>query len=368
MMSKAASAGSAAGHRSAGLAERCGLQRSAVRPRHTRHAAHLWSRLRWKHHRREGRSRFRTTATWIDLEEPTTEEEALVERCIRVDVPTEDEMAEIEPSSRLYERERRALHDGQRPSRRRGAAADDHADQLRPRRQPAGHGSLCDAQADPRVRRTTRGATRSSSATRRPRSFGCSTRSSTGSPTRSRASAGRWKSSVAADLPRAAARSGESRPTKLTALLTRIGRTQTLLTKIRYSAVSTLRMLSFLRRVEPSARGRRRRSCATMSRSLTTDVTVAERACELPVGQPHLPARRVARPDQHRAECGDEAVFLGGGRVPAADAHRRHFRNELPLHAGAQTGATAIPLSLALMLTSAVGPISISRDEAGSRA
>ena len=27
-------------------------------------------------------------ATWIDLEEPTNEEERLVERCIRVDVPT----------------------------------------------------------------------------------------------------------------------------------------------------------------------------------------------------------------------------------------------------------------------------------------
>ena len=43
------------------------------------------------------------TATWVDLEEPTPEEEALVERCIRMDVPTESEMAEIEPSSRLYE-------------------------------------------------------------------------------------------------------------------------------------------------------------------------------------------------------------------------------------------------------------------------
>lgn len=42
-------------------------------------------------------------ATWIDLEEPTNEEERLVERCIGVDVPTQDEMAEIEPSSRLYE-------------------------------------------------------------------------------------------------------------------------------------------------------------------------------------------------------------------------------------------------------------------------
>src|SRR3954449_6771383 len=42
-------------------------------------------------------------ATWIDLEEPTNEEEDLVERCITVDVPTQDEMSEIEPSSRLYE-------------------------------------------------------------------------------------------------------------------------------------------------------------------------------------------------------------------------------------------------------------------------
>src|SRR3954447_17599682 len=43
-------------------------------------------------------------AAWIDLEEPTHEEEQLVERCIRVNVPTQDEMSEIEPSSRLYEK------------------------------------------------------------------------------------------------------------------------------------------------------------------------------------------------------------------------------------------------------------------------
>jgi magnesium transporter len=43
-------------------------------------------------------------ATWIDLEEPTREEEKLVERCIGLNIPTPQEMAEIEPSSRLYER------------------------------------------------------------------------------------------------------------------------------------------------------------------------------------------------------------------------------------------------------------------------
>lgn len=44
------------------------------------------------------------SATWIDLEEPTREEELLVERCLKLSVPTSEEMAEIEPSSRLYQR------------------------------------------------------------------------------------------------------------------------------------------------------------------------------------------------------------------------------------------------------------------------
>ncbi|MEO7563737.1 MAG: magnesium transporter CorA family protein [Sphingomicrobium sp.] len=43
-------------------------------------------------------------ASWIDLESPTREEEALVERCIGVEVPTQADITEIEPSSRLYER------------------------------------------------------------------------------------------------------------------------------------------------------------------------------------------------------------------------------------------------------------------------
>ena len=44
------------------------------------------------------------TATWIDLEEPTKDEEKLVESCIGVGVPTRDDLVEIEPSSRLYEK------------------------------------------------------------------------------------------------------------------------------------------------------------------------------------------------------------------------------------------------------------------------
>jgi magnesium transporter len=51
-----------------------------------------------------GALRISATATWIDLEEPTKDEEKLVEACIGIGVPTRDDMVEIEPSSRLYQR------------------------------------------------------------------------------------------------------------------------------------------------------------------------------------------------------------------------------------------------------------------------
>jgi magnesium transporter len=42
-------------------------------------------------------------AVWIDLLEPTAEEEKLVERTLGIEVPTREEMKEIEASNRLYE-------------------------------------------------------------------------------------------------------------------------------------------------------------------------------------------------------------------------------------------------------------------------
>ena len=53
----------------------------------------------------EARGEIPASATWIDLEEPTREEEQLVERSLGFAVPTRDDMVEIEPSSRLYERD-----------------------------------------------------------------------------------------------------------------------------------------------------------------------------------------------------------------------------------------------------------------------
>src|SRR4051794_14387598 len=42
-------------------------------------------------------------AIWLDLLSPTREEELLVEAALSLGLPTREEMAEIEPSSRLYQ-------------------------------------------------------------------------------------------------------------------------------------------------------------------------------------------------------------------------------------------------------------------------
>src|SRR5689334_19605927 len=41
-------------------------------------------------------------ALWIDLIEPTKEEDRLVERHLNIEIPTKEEMADIEPSEILY--------------------------------------------------------------------------------------------------------------------------------------------------------------------------------------------------------------------------------------------------------------------------
>jgi magnesium transporter len=41
---------------------------------------------------------------WVDLLEPTKAEEALAEKLIGINIPTREELSEIEPSSRLYQR------------------------------------------------------------------------------------------------------------------------------------------------------------------------------------------------------------------------------------------------------------------------
>jgi magnesium transporter len=182
-------------------------------------------------------------ATWIDLEEPTHEEERLVERCIKVDVPTQDEMAEIEPSSRLYEKNG-ALY--------MTASALRGVDDAHPSTTPigfvlAGNRLVTIRYASPKPVRTFE-----SHARREPELV-------RDGPTALVRLLDALIDRLADEIEHVSARmeqlsqqifqeqQDERRipAARLTALLTSIGRAQTLLTKIRYSAVSTSRMLSF---------------------------------------------------------------------------------------------------------------------------
>jgi magnesium transporter len=183
-------------------------------------------------------------ATWIDLEEPTHEEEKLVERCVKVDVPTQAEMAEIEPSSRLYEKDG-ALY--MTVSVLRGV------EEERPTTTPigfvlAGNRLVTIRYATPKpIRSFENHARRDNELVR-------------DGPTALVRLLDALIDRLADELERVSASMEELSHEifqssqqerripvkKLTALLTQIGRVQTLLTKVRYSAVTTLRMLSFL--------------------------------------------------------------------------------------------------------------------------
>jgi magnesium transporter len=209
-------------------------------------------------------------ATWIDLEEPTREEEQLVERCIHLNVPTQEELAEIEPSSRLYERNG-VLY--MTVSVLRGV------DDTSPSTTPIGF-----VLSDSRLV-TIRYAT--------PKPVRAFAEHVQREPELARDSTTVLVRLLDAIIDRLAdeletlgseiekisaqifSRKLEDRripAARLTALLTRIGRSQTLLAKSRYSAVSTSRMLSFLsasNRMHDKAQADTRHHLA----SLITDAT-----------------------------------------------------------------------------------------------
>ena len=209
-------------------------------------------------------------ATWIDLEEPTHEEESLVERCIRVDVPTESEMAEIEPSSRLY---------GKNGTLYMTASVLVGVIDGNPTTTPIGF-----VLSENRLV-TIRYAT--------PKPLRVFTDHVRREPDLARDAMTVFErlldaiidrladelEGVGAEIELISSQIFHKKPSvrriseeRLTALLTRIGRAQTLLAKIRYSAVSTSRLLSFLagsNRIHDETQKEVRYHVT----SLTTDVT-----------------------------------------------------------------------------------------------
>jgi magnesium transporter len=291
-------------------------------------------------------------ATWIDLEEPTRDEEKLVERCIEVGVPTQAEMAEIEPSSRLYE-ENGALY--MTISALRGL------DEHHPTTTPigfvlAGNRLVTVRYATPKPIRTFENHARRDPELVRD-----------GSTALVRlldaiidrlADEIEQVSGTMEELSQEIFQEKQDErripAEKLTALLTRIGHTQTLLTKIRYSAVSTLRMLSFFggsnRAHEETAKELRHHLA-----SLTTDVTsLSEHASFLSDNLTFLldASLGLISIEQNAAMklfSWAAVVILPPTLIAGVFGMNFHYMPELNWHFG-------YPLSLALMLISAVGP------------
>jgi magnesium transporter len=291
-------------------------------------------------------------ATWIDLEEPTPEEEKLVERCIEVDVPTRAEMSEIEPSSRLYEKEG-ALY--MTVSALRGV--DEHLPSTTPIGFVlAGNRLVTIRYATPKpVRAFENHARRDPDLVR-------------DGPTALVRLLDAIIDRLADEIERVSAsieelsheifsQSQQERRIpvkKLTALLTRIGRVQTLLTKIRYSAVSTLRMLSFFggsNLVHEEKRTEIRHHLASLSTDLTALIEHTsylidslQFLLDASVGLISIEQNAAMKLFSWAA-----VVFLPPTLIAGIFGMNFHFMPELSWHYG-------YPLSLVLMFASAVGP------------
>jgi len=209
-------------------------------------------------------------ATWIDLEEPTHEEEELVERCVGLNIPTEEEMAEIEPSSRLYEKSGAlymtasvlyGVEDGTPSSTPMGFVLTDNR-------------LVTIRYATPKPVRAFEGHVR-----REPELAQDAPHVLIGLLDAIIDRLADELEKIGSEIERLSSEVFEKQvedrripAEKLTRLLTSIGRVQTLLAKVRYTAVSTSRMLNFLagskRLHEPGQEDFRHHLA-----SLTTDVT-----------------------------------------------------------------------------------------------
>ena len=291
-------------------------------------------------------------ATWIDLEEPTHEEERLVERCIKVDVPTQAEMAEIEPSSRLYEKNG-ALY--MTVSALRGVEED------QPTTTPigfvlAGNRLVTIRYATPKPVRSFESHARRDPELVRD-GVTALVRLLDAILDRLADEIEALAAEIEAISAHVFARDLEARripAERLTALLTRIGRAQTLLAKIRYSAVSTMRMLSFLagtNRMHEEAQKDARHHLA----SLTTDATsLGEHATFLSDNLQFLldASLGLISIEQNAAMklfSWAAVVFLPPTLIAGIYGMNFHYFPELNWHYG-------YAISLVLMLASAVGP------------
>ena len=84
-------------------------------------------------------------AVWLDLFNPTPEEDAYVERTLGISLPSREEMQEIEVSARLYNEGGAEFMTITAHRHARQRRPGDHADHLRAQGRQPGHRALCRA-------------------------------------------------------------------------------------------------------------------------------------------------------------------------------------------------------------------------------
>ena len=289
---------------------------------------------------------------WADLFEPTLEEEKAVESLLTVDVPTRDEMSEIETSNRLYEEDGAVYMTATVGSKLDSATPESSAITFI----LANNRLITNRYVGPDAGAALHA--RTSSVTRRPArrpprcSQDCSKRSS--SESRTCSSACRRNStpfrtaSSSASTARRSPSSGD-----LQAMIQQIGANGDLVSKARESLVSFQRLLMYVQQASE------RRPLAGPARPLQVDAArraVALGPRDLPRQQDPVPARRGARADQPRAEQHHQDLLGRRRDVPAADAGREHLRHELPASCRSSTSTGAIRWRSLAMVVSAVVP------------
>ncbi len=120
--------------------------------------------------------------------------------------------------------------------------------------------------------------------------------------------------------------------TRYRALLRIIARKGDLASKVRESLVSIARLVTFL--AGENGEGGFNKDQKAALKSMQRDVSSLTDHVSYLGEQDHLPARRHARPRQHRAEQHHQDLRGALGGADAADADRLDLRHELPVHAG----------------------------------
>jgi magnesium transporter len=291
-------------------------------------------------------------AAWIDLEEPTREEEKLVELCIKVNVPTEEEMAEIEPSSRLYEKNG-ALY--MTVSALRGV--EDHLPSTTPIGFVlAGNRLVTIRYATPKPIRTFENHARRDVDLVRdgPTALVRLLDAIVDRLADEIENVGEAMEGLSQQIFQEQQDQRRIPAERLTKLLTDIGRTQTLLSKIRYSGVSTLRMLSFFAGSN-FVHEEQQKELRHHVTSLTTDLTsLSEHASFLTDSLQFLldASLGLISIEQNAAMklfSWAAVVFLPPTLIAGIFGMNFHYMPELNWRYG-------YPISLALMLASAIGP------------